>query len=327
LVHASREVRDTVNRSKVVAVDVSKALSDVDRLVALQATGLLDSEPEPLFDQVTRIVADLLNVTSAHVTLVDDHRQFLKSTWNRDSGAATETVEHPLTSSYCKFPVAMREPLLVEDARVHPLVKGNDAIGRGVIAYAGVPLITGDGHAIGVLCAINDKPRPWKSEDVESLEALARSTMALIEPRIRDGNRAARAASDWGVFDVWLGQLLELVEKHLEASDGYERLMALIGSLKPDEEARARENVRRGLEALRQHYRQRGMAELAGPQEQFARTVGDYLDADAARREAVAGFTLSKVTTGEVEVASARVREAEDALRLSVRRLGVSPRM
>ena len=300
----------------------SRILSNFERLAALRATGLMDSHPEPLFDQVTRVVADLLKVKSAHVSLVDDHRQYLKSSYNLVGGAARQTVEHPFSGSYCKFAVAMGEPFIVEDANKHPLLEGNDAIARGVIAYAGVPLITDQGHAVGVLCAIDDKPRKWALQDIESLKALARSTMGLIEPRIADGTRAARAASCWGDVDPWHAELLALVEKHLADLSGYERLLRFSGAIRADDEVRARDRITQGLQRLKTHHAEQAAAVPEGPQGAFARLVGTYLGAEAARGETLAGFTESRLTLSLLEQAGTRVTAAEDALRLAVRKLG-----
>lgn len=301
--------------------DDSSILFGFERLAALRATGLLDSDPEPLFDQVTRAIANLLKVKSAHVSLVDDHRQYLKSTYNLVGGATRETVEHPLSGSYCKFAVAMGRPFIVEDATVHPLLVGNGALARGVIAYAGVPLVTDQGHAIGVLCAIDDKPRRWSEEDIESLEALARSTMGLIEPRIADATRAARAATSWGYVNPWQTELLALVEKQLDDISAYERLLSFSGAVRADDESRARESITAGLERLKAHHNT--LAEAPpGSQGDFARLVGAYLTADAARRESLAAFTRQTSTHRALEQASTRVASAEDALRLAVRDLG-----
>jgi GAF domain-containing protein len=77
--------------------------------------------------------------------------------------------------------VAIREPLLVDDAREHELLRDNLAIrDMGVIAYAGIPLIDADGYALGTLCVIDSRPRHWTTHQVQLLSDLAASVVTEI---------------------------------------------------------------------------------------------------------------------------------------------------
>jgi len=154
---------------------VATVARDPDRLAALRATGLLDSEPEPGFDRHARLAAQMLSAPIALVSLVDEDRQFFKS------GLGVEERETPLSHSFCQHAVARREPLVVDDAREHPILKDNPAVQEmGAIAYAGVPLIDPDGHALGTLCVLDSRPRQWSSHQVELLTDLAESVMSEI---------------------------------------------------------------------------------------------------------------------------------------------------
>jgi PAS domain S-box-containing protein len=156
---------------------------EADRLAALRGTGLLDSPPEPSFDRLTRLAARLLRAPVALVSLVDEGRQFFKSSLGLPEPWASRR-QTPLSHSFCRHVVASRRPLVVADARRHPLVCDNPAIAElGVVAYLGVPLVTADGHALGSFCAIDAEPRPWAEEDVEALRDLAASAVAEIELR------------------------------------------------------------------------------------------------------------------------------------------------
>jgi hypothetical protein len=151
------------------------AARDPDRLAALRATGLLDSDPEPGFDRHARLAAQMLNAPIALVSLVDEDRQFFKS------GLGVEERETPLSHSFCQHAVARREPLVVDDAREHPILKDNPAVlEMGAIAYAGVPLIDPAGQALGTLCVLDNRPRQWSSHQVELLADLAESVMSEI---------------------------------------------------------------------------------------------------------------------------------------------------
>ena len=163
--------------------DPPAALTDSDRLAALDATGLMDSPAEAEFDRITDLVRRCLGVPVALVSLVGADRQFFKS----ERGLAEpwcEMRETPLSHSFCQYVVADDEPLVVEDAREHPVLKNNGAVGDlGVVAYLGVPLRTPDGHALGSLCAIDAIPRAWSDADREAMEALAETAMHLIADR------------------------------------------------------------------------------------------------------------------------------------------------
>ena len=161
-------------------LSTARAVQDPARVGALRGTGLLDSEPDPAFDRHVRLAAELLNAPVALVSLVDEDRQFLKSCIGVEEPVASER-ETPLSHSFCQHAVAQREPLIVEDSREHPVLKHNPAVEEsGAIAYAGVPLIDADGHALGTLCVLDHKPRQWTKHQVELLGDLAASVVSEI---------------------------------------------------------------------------------------------------------------------------------------------------
>ncbi len=156
------------------------ATRDPERLKALQATGLLYSDATPSFDRHARLAAEVLNAPVALISLVDADRQFFKSCLGLPEPWASQR-ETPLSHSFCQHVVARREPLLIDDAREHEVLRDNLAIrDLGVAAYAGVPLIDSDGHALGTLCAIDSRPRHWTSHQVGLLTDLAASVVTEI---------------------------------------------------------------------------------------------------------------------------------------------------
>jgi len=155
--------------------------ADVDRLAELHRTQLLDSPPDPAYDRIAEVAARMLEAPVALISLVDEDRQFFKSCvglgepWD-------STRETPLSHSFCKHALDSAEPLVIEDARVHPLVRENLAIrDLDVIAYVGIPLITTRRHALGTLCVIDHRPRTWTTEQIEALHVLTTSVVAEIE--------------------------------------------------------------------------------------------------------------------------------------------------
>jgi diguanylate cyclase (GGDEF)-like protein/PAS domain S-box-containing protein len=162
-------------------------LADPVRLAALDATGLLDAPGVPGLDELARIVAWLLDVPSATVSLVDDNRQIFAGMCGI-TGRAAEERGTPIEDSVCQHPVATGHPLIVADARENDLLRDNSAVrARGVVAYAGIPLVDPSGAVIGVLCAIDDKPRVWSAEDVATLRRLAKRAIDEIAERARAG--------------------------------------------------------------------------------------------------------------------------------------------
>jgi PAS domain S-box-containing protein len=169
---------------------------DPKRILAVRETRLLDTAPEEAFDRLARLASRFLGTPAAAVTLVDEDRQFLKSCIGIPEPWASRR-EMPMAYSYCQHAVASREPLLIRDAREHPLVKDSPAVSENrAIAYLGIPLVTSAGHALGTLCVIDDHPREWTPEQVEVLRELAASVMTEIE--LRAAVRETEAAETLG---------------------------------------------------------------------------------------------------------------------------------
>lgn len=163
--------------------NLSSHLINPDRLAALHAVALLDTPVEESFDRLTRLVAYILQAPVALVSLVDADRQFFKSCFGLSEPWSSRR-ETPLSHSFCQHNRTAGQPLIIEDARVHPLFKDNLAIrDLNVVAYLGIPLVTPDGYILGSFCVIDIKPRCWTEKDVEVIEDLAVSVMTEIQLR------------------------------------------------------------------------------------------------------------------------------------------------
>ena len=168
------------------------ALDDPQRLAALRRSGLLDSLPEPSFDRLTRLAAALLAVPVSLVSLLDNERQFFKSSLGMPGGLR----ETPLSHSLCQRVVTLGEALFIEDARLDPHMCGNRAvIEMGAVAYAGIPLTTPDGIVLGTLCAIDLVPRRWSEDEMQGLRDLAAAAITEIELRERAREAAEATAT------------------------------------------------------------------------------------------------------------------------------------
>jgi PAS domain S-box-containing protein len=146
------------------------------RLEALRRHRILDTPPEEDFDALVRLAALVCGTPVALVSLVDAERQWLKA------GVGVWPRETPREHSLCAHAILKPELLCVEDARqdprfaLNPLVTG----APGIRFYAGAPLLTPEGHALGTLCVIDHVPRKLAAEQLEALEALARHLVHLL---------------------------------------------------------------------------------------------------------------------------------------------------
>lgn len=148
-------------------------IRDPERLRALFDTGLMDTQPGAAYDRIAQMAVDALDVPSAGVSLVSDEKQWFCSAAGI-SGDLAETRTVSLDRSLCQYAVSAGTPLVIEDARVHPTLSSHPIVADGtVVAYAGIPLTDGAGHAIGTLCAWDDKPKQWTTGHLQILEDLA----------------------------------------------------------------------------------------------------------------------------------------------------------
>lgn len=177
-------------------------LRDPVRLQALQATGLLDTGPEPALDRVTRLVCRSLRMPAALISLVDGERQIFKSAAGIPEPWATRR-EVPLSHSICRHAVESGEVLLASDTRAVPELHDNPAITElGMIAYAGIPLRDPSGQVLGTLCAIDQQPRQWTLEELGTLHDLAATAEAEVQ-RSRQAGSVDEAAFRLLVENGW----------------------------------------------------------------------------------------------------------------------------
>ena len=142
----------------------------------------MDTPREAVFDDLTRQAADACGVPIAFISLVDNRRQWFKSR----VGAALE--ETPRDQAFCSYALLKpTEPLVVPDALVderfldNPLVTGEPHLRF----YAGVPLRSPEGHALGTLCVLDTAPRRISSAQLDKLTALAQQTSFELALRRR----------------------------------------------------------------------------------------------------------------------------------------------
>ncbi len=153
--------------------------NDPARLAQLRRMLVLDSSPERIYDDLTRLLATGLGVPITMVNLLDADRDWFKSCVGLD------LAESPASTSFCEAFFSSADDLIVvedttADARFaqHPLVVGAPAIRF----YAAARLQVA-GHTVGTLCAYDMAPRKVSPEQLEQLRALAAAAVALLEQR------------------------------------------------------------------------------------------------------------------------------------------------
>lgn len=160
------------------------------RLEALQRYDILDTPAEQSFDRVTSLARKLFRMPIALVTLIDGHRQWFKS---RQGYAAEET---PRSSAICAIAIQSHEPLIVEDICEDARFADGPYVTEEpfIRFYAGAPLVTPDGHALGTLCVLDHKPRRFGPRQTEVLRQLAGVVMDEIELRVAANTDALTGA-------------------------------------------------------------------------------------------------------------------------------------
>ena len=169
---------------------------DPARLAAVQATGLLDAPPDPTLVRLVELTASLLHVPAAQITLVDDERSFRAASTGLEAiGAAVR--QQPIENAYCSLVLGSDREATVDDTDTDPraqrLQPGSD---RPVRAWAGAPLRSPDGLALGTLCVLDTRPRHWSPDDGQVLVALAHAVSAEVALRAasrREDDVRARA--------------------------------------------------------------------------------------------------------------------------------------
>ena len=168
--------------------------------IPLQDIGLVDSDPEPAFDTIADLVVSLLEAPTALVSIVEPEkdRQYFKSLRGLTEPWASRR-QTPLTHSFCKHVRELGEPLLVSDAVNDARVRDNLGVAElGIAAYLGVPIHGPDRRPIGALCVIDNKPRDWSADDVETLsklgelvsdEVMMRAALRLSRRRLEELTR------------------------------------------------------------------------------------------------------------------------------------------
>jgi diguanylate cyclase (GGDEF)-like protein len=158
-------------------ITAPKPSDERERLAALARYEVLDSPPERAFDDIVRLASQICGTPVALMGLVDSDRLWYKAR----IGVPVEETDRD--ESFCSHTILQDEPLVVSDLKEDERFSDNPNVigGPRVRFYAGAPLITEDGHALGTLCTLDTVPRTLSDDQTEALAALSRQVVAQLE--------------------------------------------------------------------------------------------------------------------------------------------------
>jgi diguanylate cyclase (GGDEF)-like protein len=154
-------------------------INERQRLAALLRYEVLDSAPERAYDDIVTLAAQICGTPVALMGLVDTDR-----VWHK-ARIGVPVEEAPRATSFCQHTILQDVPLAVPDTARDERFRDSPIVvdGPRIRFYAGAPLLTGDGHAVGTLCAMDTVPRELSAEQMDALAALSRQVVAQLELR------------------------------------------------------------------------------------------------------------------------------------------------
>jgi diguanylate cyclase (GGDEF)-like protein len=154
--------------------------AEQDRMAALHAYEILDTEPEADLDDMVSLAAQLTGSPIALVSFTDAERQWFKAR------VGLEAAETRRDIAFCAQAIKEpHRPMVVPDTSADPRFAANPLVvgDPSIRAYLGVPLLSPEGHALGTLCVMDHVPRPGYDDAATGLKTLARAVCTHLELR------------------------------------------------------------------------------------------------------------------------------------------------
>src|SRR6478735_8736094 len=149
------------------------------RLAALRTYRILDTDPEPAFDDLALLASHICGTPIALISLIDENRQWFKAQVGIGVRETARSV------SFCAHAIQHEGMFVVPDAAQDPRFRDNPFVREDphIRFYAGSPLVTPEGAALGTLCVVDSVPRTLTPAQRDALEALRRQVEAQLALR------------------------------------------------------------------------------------------------------------------------------------------------
>ena len=177
-----------------------------ERIQALHDFQVVNTEPEKEYDDIVKLAAQICNIGTAHISLIDREKQWIKA----KIGLGVQNLDRRL--AFCAHTILEDDVFIVNDATKdlrfvdHPMV-----LQEGIRFYAGMPLTTSEGYNIGSLCVIDVVPRELSENQIDALRILSKQIIKQLE--LRKANRT----------------LIDQSQELIEINEANQKLLFIIG--------------------------------------------------------------------------------------------------
>ncbi|MFQ6599872.1 ATP-binding protein [Flavobacterium sp. C3NV] len=199
--------------------------NELERLAALKRYNILDTLPDNAFDDATKLVSYICGVPIAHISFIDENRQWFKS----EIGIGVSEVPREIT--FCRYTIMESEIVEIPDTHSNERFKDDPNVTGGlkVRFYAGVPLTTPDGYNIGTICVIDHVAKELDENQRNSLTIIGKHVINQLELITKNIELAAqKKIADRAVFakDSFLANMSHEIRTPLNAIIGFTDLLA-----------------------------------------------------------------------------------------------------